>query len=358
MRNLVNRYFKTIGEFLPEKTIQPTVGVDFGSSAIKVVEAIRKDNQYEILNWSIEPMVHLDLSASIKQIFEKFNVVNKKITTSVSGKGTLIRYINMPRMSPEDLRASIDIEADKHFPFSKDQIYTDSFIIEKLNKSNKMQVLVAASKKEIIDQRIKLFSALNYKLDFVGINSLTLSNIIWQQYQENQKEKAEQEKSSSEAIAVLDFGHTISSLIILKDGFPYFTRDIFIGGQDLNKGISNILGIDTQVAENLKINPKERDQEVLNACETIISNLISEVRLSFDYFVTERDIPVKKLVLAGGSSALNGLLDLFNNNLDVTVEKWDPLKYFTISAQAEKTKIQDHAHRLGVALGLSLYQHD
>ena len=56
-----------------------------------------------------------------------------------------------------------------------------------------------------------------------------------------------------------------------------------------------------------------------------INNLITEIRLSMDYFMTEKNIQVDELFLGGGGSLLKGIEGVFEKNLGLPVKIWNPL---------------------------------
>jgi len=359
MKELLDKYFTFVKDFLPEKEINSSVGIDIGERSCKIVEMVRAEESFKILNWGVEPIVANDLPGTIKNIFTKYELTSKSPYMAVFGKGTLIRYIDMPRMSIDDLKKSFDLESDKYFPFPSDQIYTDCYILDPKGQEKKMSVLVAAAKKEIIDARIKLFVDAGVQSNFIGINPIAIANVFNALGKGNQrKAPAGPEDVKSSVVAVLDMGETVSNLIILQDNLPRFTRDIYVGGQEFNKRISNTLGLDIAEAEKLKHQPGAKKEEILSACDSILMNLVSEIRLSFDYFITERNVQISKLLLTGGASALHGAQEFFSKSLDVPAERWNPLDAFVLGEKVVPEEIQQNIHRLGVALGLALYQYD
>lgn len=359
MTPLLEKYFLIIKKFIPEPVIKPSLGLDIGTSACKFIELIPKDNTFEVQNWAVESIQGGNVGESIKKVLGKFNIQSKSISTSLCGQGTLIRYIEMPRMSLDDLRNSFHIEADRYFPFPQDQIYTDCFILDPKSKGNKMTVLVAVAKKELVEKRIKLLTDLGLQTQFVGINSIALANVFSVLKQKvGQKNELFDEGQDGGAVAVLDFGETTSNLVVLKDGLPRFTRDIFLGGKELNKRISNVLGVSLDEAERIKRQSNVDMETILNACDSILLNLISEVRLSYDYFVTENNMQVSKLYLTGGTSSLPKIAEFFSKNLEMPVDYWDPFKAIKISPNLSSDDFAKSVNQLGVALGLALYQYE
>ncbi|MFA5089261.1 MAG: type IV pilus assembly protein PilM [Candidatus Omnitrophota bacterium] len=359
MSKWLDKYLSGIKKLLPEKSSESSVGLDIGVDSCKMVEIVKSGNSFELINWAIEPIVNNDKKAVIKRIMSKLKNPSRAPFTGVFGKGTLIRYIDMPKMSIEDLRKSLSFESDKYFPFAKDQIYTDCYIQGTNERENKVSVLVAAAKKEIIDERVRLLIDLGLQSEFIGVNPIALANVFHSlgHCDQSQKEAVTGKVDPSAALAVLDMGETVSNLMILQNNMPRFTRDIYIGGKELSQRISNALGVSLEEAERIKRNPAGKKEEILNTSESSLLNLIAEIRLSFDYFTTEHNCHITKMFLTGGSSMLEGIIEFFNKNLEITAEKWDPLACLKLSSAVPLSAVKNDAGRLGVALGLALYQY-
>ena len=129
IQSLLQKYFSTIKQFLPSEQKTSAVGLDIGTGECKLVELAKADNQFELVSWAIEPINNGDVNTAIQKILGELTTPCSSLYTSVFGKGTLIRYIDMPKMSLDDLKSSFEIEADKYFPFAQDQIYTDCYIL-------------------------------------------------------------------------------------------------------------------------------------------------------------------------------------------------------------------------------------
>ncbi len=358
MNSFLEKYFSAIKKYLPEPVLKSSFGLDIGSGSCKFAEIIPKDDSFELVSYAIEPIKNGHVIKAVQDILNKFNVQSKSICTALAGQGTLIRYIEMPRMSLEDLKKSFHIEADRYFPFPKEQIYTDCYILNAKSRGNKMTVLVAAAKRDMLDKRLGLLSQLQLQTHFVGLNPIAIANVF---HVLNQTKKAReagaQAKEEEGACALLDMGEVTSNLLILKDNMPRFSRDIFTGGRDITKRMCNLLGVDPAEAENVIRNPKDNEEQVLTAVDAVVHNLCSELRLSFDYFITENNLPVERLLLTGGMSSLPKIKESMKNYLEIPVEQWNPAEFLYIGEHVEEESFRRDVHQLGVALGLALYQY-
>ena len=77
MSKILDTYFQLIKKFIPEKISLPAVGLDIGTHSCKAVQLNQRNNQFEIINWSVEPIEGGDPRSAIKKILEKFYMQTK-----------------------------------------------------------------------------------------------------------------------------------------------------------------------------------------------------------------------------------------------------------------------------------------
>ncbi|MBU3959113.1 MAG: pilus assembly protein PilM [Candidatus Omnitrophica bacterium] len=330
-------------KFLKEKL---SVGLDIGASTIKLIKLEFLKEKPQLSFFSLEPVGN-DLKAALKKIIDSQGI--KAVNISVSGPSTIIRYVNFPKMNNDELSQALKFEAQKHIPFSSEEVNIDSYILKHNLPDNKMLVLLTAVKKESLNQRLKLIEEAGLNTNVVDIDSIALINAFNFSYSQDDNLK-------TKASALLNIGASLSNLNILEGGIPRLSRDIHIGGNNFTQKIQDLLSIDFKSAEELKLNPdKERLDKVLPAIEAILSNLAQEIRASFDYYESQSASSVIKIFLSGGGSLFTGLKDILANLLGIEVEYWDPLRAINISEGVDPQKIKASSHQLAVAIGLALH---
>jgi type IV pilus assembly protein PilM len=323
------------------------------------------------LNWAVEPIKGTDTISAIKNLLQKIGSQSKDICTAVAGQGTLIRFIKMPRMSLEQLKESLTLEADKYFPFPINEIYMDCQIIEdKRIKDNKMSVLVAVAKKNIIDERLALITELSLQTDVVGLDAVAVSNAAMEFQAKNGYQPDGKE---SGVFAVLDMGELKTTVVIFRDGAPRFTREISVGGKDCTQKIMEVLGCSSQEADDMRCQPGSRQEESFSACQSILQNLVSEIRLSFDYFSSEDSLQAKssadeissedsfqvsKIFLTGDNANCSKTKEFFTKELGISVESWVPSAELEFESDASKEEFLRNINQLSVALGLAVTKND
>jgi len=353
LKDILNSYLNLVKRFVPAAQVRSVVGVDLSADSCKMVELQPGAAGTELVSWAIEPVVEGNQQEALRKVLGKLRQPATVVHTALYGKGTLVRYLDMPRLSMEDLKKSFAFEVDKYFPFPKDQIFTDCHILNAKEKENRMLVLAAAAKREMVTKRQELLKALGLEADSLTINSLAIANLFaFQNPLKNNGATASGVKPA--AAAIVDIGEKISNLSIVCNGEPRFTRDIFLGGSELTATISNALSLDAAAAEEMKRTASGPAEEIMKAGESWILNLVGEIRLSFDYFATEKNIPVTEVLLTGGGAALSGLPEIFTKYLEVPAKRWDPLVNIAIDNNLAAGEVKKHADRLSSALGLAV----
>ena len=336
----MNPLLRFKGKFPKEKY---SVGLDIGTSTIKLVELKFFKDIVELARFNLEP-IQADLNSQLKRI-----APSQAINISVSGASTVVRYIDFPRMNEDELKQALRFEAQKYIPFAINEANLDSCILKEDLSDNKMLVLVAAVKKEFINQRLKLIQEAGLKTNIVELDSLALINAF------NFNYSKEDANIKNKTIALLNIGASMSNLNILENGHPVLSRDIYIAGNNLTQKIQEAIGIDLKSIEELKPNiDKEKLNKVVTAAESVISDLSKEIRTSFDYYESQSASSVSKIFLSGGGSKFSGLKDMLANLLSIEVEYWEPLRQISIADNINSEKIKALSSQLAVAVGLAL----
>lgn len=322
-----------------------SIGLDIGTSQVKVVKMLLSKDRAELDGFAIEPS-QLDSGDLLKRILEGHNA--DSVNISVSGQQTIIRYVNFPRMSNPELKQALKFEAQKHIPFSMAEVHLDGYILKDDLPDNKMLVLIAAAKKDLVSQRLKLIEGAGFRSNLVDVDSVALVNAFNYNY-------PYKDENEDKALALLNIGSSVSNLNILEAGLPRLSRDMHIAGNSFTQKIADILGIDFAKAEALKINPdNEKLNKIKAAVESSIAGLAGEIRTSFDYYESQGTSSVSKIYLSGGGAKFRDLKDMLSHFLNIEVDYWDPFKNINLKNNVDSEKVKNFSREFAVAVGLSL----
>lgn len=269
---------------------------DLGRSKIIFLEATKTGDQMMVTQ-----LQHLDrptdsegLSQLLKKMATQGGFQTNKLRISIKGQGIVLRFIQFPQMNDEEIRSAITFEAEKYIPFKADEVILDYQILDREVASGSgkmMNLLLVAVKKTEVYPLITLYQEAGFQIELIDSDVLSFMNFIEFVYPD----------AMSAPTAVLDIGHEISSLGILRAGKPQFIRDISYGGADLLKKIRRKLGL----APNDPIDAFQSTEPMTPEFEQIIvesmAPLVSDIKVSLDYYsdqVQPSEV-VQKMYLTG-----------------------------------------------------------
>jgi len=164
---------------------------------------------------------------------------------------------------------------------------------------------------------------------------------------------ARDDETVPQVFALIDIGAQKTNINIMQGRLSCFTREVYIGGEDMTEDVAKQLGLTPQEAEVAK-RDEDRQSEVLEAVGPTLDDLVNEIFLSFDYFENQFDTGIEAVYISGGGSRLAGLKDVLNDTLGRRVSQWDPLEGYELSLPDQQaTKLRSNAPQLAVAVGLA-----
>jgi len=156
------------------------------------------------------------------------------------------------------------------------------------------------------------------------------------------------------AVALIDVGANKTNINVLRGGASYFTREIYLGGEDFTSAISKRMGCEVHQAELLKRDPGENEEALRDAVLPSIDDLGNEIHLSFDYFENQFDRAVDDVLLSGGGAHLKLVESTFEKIFEKRTRHWDPTENIKIDESAvDAEALRANAGQLAVAVGLA-----
>jgi type IV pilus assembly protein PilM len=135
------------------------VGLDIGSSSVKVVELQGKPGALTLTSLAhegLQPDTVVDgqimeinaVSHTIAHVFAANQIKTAGVAAGVSGSSVIVKNIIVPPMTEDELQESIEWHAEEHIPFDIADVALDYQITGKTPDS--LHVLMAACKREFV----------------------------------------------------------------------------------------------------------------------------------------------------------------------------------------------------------------
>lgn len=317
-------------------------GLDIGNSSIKLVQVSGNPDNLQLINFYIVKIEKDDYKKALVDIAKRFSL--KEVNISVSGPAVIVRYIELPKMTDEELKSSMRFEAEKYIPFDIKDVVLDCQRLEYIGQG-KMKVLLVAAKRDVILKRINMVQDAGLLVKIIDCDSFALTNAFLLNFPDIHDETL---------TALLDLGERLTVINILKGRVANFTRELQLGGWNFTKAVSEGLNMDMETASELKEDPKERLSEIMEIVKPVLTHMIEEIRLSLNYYENQVGSAVDGIYLSGGLSGFEGLSNIFSESLGIDCKLWDPLKSLNIEKDLSKENLEKLKTQLPVALGLAI----
>jgi type IV pilus assembly protein PilM len=312
----------------PKKNL---IGLDIGTSTVKVVELEENKGKYTLKNIGVAKIpretinngviINADpLVQTIKSLLASLKISNKNAAVSVSGNNVIIKKINLPIMTEEDLEPIIESEAEQFIPFDLDEVNID-FQILGVSEENpeKMDVMLVAAKKANVQDYLDALNSAGIKTKVIDIDVFALENMFNINYSHD----------IDEICALVDIGATVTNINIIKENTSIFNRDAPMGGNLVTEEIQKELFVSFEEAEMLKIGEiiegVDRDHLEQTIRKTV-SSIAREIQRTIDFFAGQSLVEISHIYLSGGAAKTYGLKEILQEKLTAQVQIVDPFQ--------------------------------
>jgi len=353
--------------FLKGKQKQLTA-MDIGSSVIKCLRLDLAQDRPVITHFAmvgLPPEAIVDgeimdrelVIQALQDCAEKAGVGRDPVATAVSGRAVIVKKIVMDKMSADDAREAIFWEAEQHVPFDIDDITLDFQILNEDIGAGQMEILLVAAKKDMVQTHAELIRDAGFTPAVIEVASFANQN-AWEFLkdrsqaasapapapeaaasgdepalddftEESPDESAPAESAAStEFVALLDIGGGVTNVHIVKDGVPYFTRDLPIGTSRFVEEFQKQLGLTWETAtEVARGHTAEVDTElVADIVRSVGEEIYQGLEPSLTYLKNSGEADgIDRIVLSGGGAKLPGLAAFLAECYGVPSEVADPL---------------------------------
>ena len=354
MDNSLKKFFSNINLF-GGSSGGNAVGIDIGSSAIKVVEIKKKGGKAILETYgaiALGPYADLDIgrvtnlppekiAEALKEVLKQSGVTTSSAALSIPVQSSLIFTIELPAQIKENEIASIiPTEARKYIPVPITEVSLDYFVLPKKETSfeeannpdlssllpDKTEVLVVAIQNDTVSRYRSIVSQCSLEAGFFEIE--IFSSI---------RANFEHELSP---VLLMDFGASRTKLSIVEFGSVRSFHIINRGGAEITDAISKSLSVPFSKAEEMKKefglfgNPAEKN--LSDIIKIHIDYIFSETNNVLLGYEKKYNRTISKIIFSGGGSLLKGLKEVATDNFKAEIENGHPFSKVGAPAFLEK----------------------
>ncbi len=348
------------------------LGIDIGNSAVKLVQLkASKGGSPELIGYGMAPLPEEAfhdgsitdagvIADAIKSVIQENKLNKDRVFASISGQNVIMRFTKLPQMNEEELETTVRIEAEQYVPYAIEEVSIAHSVLNTVDDGEegggKFLILLVVAQKEIVNSYTDVLTQAGIKPEIVDVDTIAVINSL-----EASILQTAQSQEGGEVVAVINCGARTTSISIMKAGVLMFTRNIPKGGNDITRRIMESMNYDYEQANAAKasgecsviVNEGESN-ELGEVIRPEIEDLVTEIRMSFDYFKAQSREPViHRIVLTGGTANLPNFSNFLMNELGVDVDLGNPLENIGITV-ADTDGLYNNLQQYAVAIGLAL----
>jgi len=335
------------------------VGIDIGSSSVKLVQLWPTKEGYQLLNAAVLPLPPeaivdnslMDTAAvvdTVKKLVTSLGIKTRDVACSISGNAVIIRKISLPTMTSEELEDQISWEAEQYIPFDIKDVHIDFQILgtDPLDPS-KIQVLLVASKKDIINDYVAVFNDADLSLSVMDVDAFAVQNAFELNIE-----------PVNDVRALVNVGAGVMNINVVKGETSLFTRDVQMGGNQYTEEIQKQLGVSASDAETMKMLAVQQQSGPLSDVVSRVNDALSqEIRRSVDFYnsTASGEERIIRISMCGGCSKMSGLKEAVAAKLGINVDFINPFERIRYNEKDfDPEYLQEIAPLMVVGVGLAI----
>lgn len=239
---------------------QTTIGLDIDRGSLKAVQLSGKAGGYTLQHVGyhrLPPGIVVDgevadhdlLAAEMKEFWSSHSFKGKSVILGVSNQKVVVRMVDFPRMTPEDLKTAIGYEAQDHIPMPLDEAIMDYVVLGSAGEGSDLdRILIVAAQKEMVSRYSSAARAAGLRPVGVDVKALALTRSVL----------PEDGQDEDGAVLILDIGSELTNLIVYQGGSPVLTQFVPGGSLYFIQAVADAADIPEEEAEKQLMNPRVR----------------------------------------------------------------------------------------------------
>lgn len=342
----------------------PLVGIDISTSSVRLVELaqVGKGADYRLERYAAEPLPRNAVTdgnienmdqvvEAVRRVWKKSGTRARHVALGMPPASVITKKIILPAgMSEDQLEIQVESEASQYIPFALDEVSLDFDVIgPAANSVEDIEVMLAASRREKVEDRVAIAEASGLKATVMDIESYAaraaLDRVVAQL----------PDGGAGQVVALFQIGAHVTQISVMLDGATVYEREQPFGGNTLTQDIVRTYGLSFDEAEARKKTGDLPDNYHTDLLTPFLESAALEITRAIQFFYTSTPYTsVDQLFLAGGCALMPGLLDLVTGRTRIASAVAAPFKGMQIASTVREAQLRLDAPAYLVACGLAL----
>ncbi|MBU1091932.1 pilus assembly protein PilM [Patescibacteria group bacterium] len=364
---------------------QGVIGIDIGSSSIKIVQ-LKKENEQAVLETygelavgpyakrlvgQVTQLSEEAMISALKDLLKESGANAKSAIIATPIRDGFVTILELPLVQGSQMDEVVKFEARKYIPVPLSDVEMDWVVLNSSSKSREVEeagenggdneneilekdnqrknykktvsVLLAVVSKEIIQKYKNIVTGAGLKIKSFEIEIFS----VWRSSRFRQ----------ITPVMTIDLGASSTKMSVVDNGVLMASHAVGRGAQELTDAISKSLGVGFQRAEEMKreigLSPRPEYGELVGVLESVLNFIFSEAKQFMLAYRRKYNSSVGQVVMVGGGASLKGIVDVAVKELGVEVVTADPFSKTEYPPFLQEI-LKEIGPSFSVAIGLAL----
>jgi type IV pilus assembly protein PilM len=345
----------------------PLIGLDISTSGVKLVElSDAGNNEYRLERFANEPLPRgavvdgnieniEQVTEAVRRVWKKSGTRARHVALAMPPAAVITKKIILPAgLTEDELEVQVESEANQYIPFALDEVSLDFDVIGPAqNTPDDVEVLIAATRKEKVEDRVAVAEAAGLKPTVMDVESYAARAAI-------DRITAQLPKGGEgQIVALFQIGAQVTHVSVLQNGQTIYEREQPFGGNQLTQDVVRAYGLSFEDAEVKKKAGDLPDSYGREQLEPFLENAALEVTRAIQFFFTSTPYTrIDQIFLAGGCAIIPGLVELVAERAKISTSVVSPFKGMELASNVREKQLRAEAPSYLVACGLAMRRFD
>ncbi|HAT33853.1 MAG TPA: pilus assembly protein PilM [Janthinobacterium sp.] len=343
------------------QTGAPMVGIDISTSGVRLVELSQLGKAIRLERYAAEPFPRgavvdgnieniEQVSDAVRRVWKKSGTRAKLVALGMPPASVITKKIILPAgLSEDQLEMQVESEASQYIPFALDEVSLDFDVLGPAVSPEDIEVMLAASRREKVEDRVAIAEAAGLKAVVMDIESYAARAAM-------DRVTAQMPRGGAgQVVALFQIGAQVTHISVLLDSVTIYEREQPFGGNQLTQDIVRAFGLSFEEAEGRKKSgdlPANYQEDTLTP---FLESAALEVTRAIQFFFTSTPYTrVDQLFLAGGCALIPGLIDLIAARTKISSAVLSPFMGMQLAPTVREAQLRAEAPAYLVACGLAM----
>lgn len=309
------------------------LGIDIGTSRIKLVELLQKGNSIHLSNYGdlelggmkgeqFTPfrksgsLVSVESVAEVvRAIMQEAEISSENAVFTIPDFSSFFTTIPLPLMEKDEVGRAVEYAARLHIPLPLAEVTLDWKIVKGTPGKTPLEVLLVSIPNDVVEQYQRIASLANLNLVALDAEVFALHRAV--------------NNSQGKTFCLIDLGFFSTSITIVDEDVVRASHTVNVSAADFTRKIAGSENIEFEEAEEVKraledSEDEEKNTRIMEAVDPLIEKLAEEITRVSDSFTKKEKKEISEIVLAGGGVCFRGFEKAVSRKLQKRTRLIDP----------------------------------